>query len=252
MILRLTERTDRIAHVPRVLYHWRAHRDSTAGGERPSRMPTWRRATPSPRTRIASGSMATSASGPRASTASPTESTRRRSVDLVLAVAGLTGSPTAAASWLAQPHPTWNVVVAAPAGVIAAVGGALTAAGLPEARITAVRRGGLAAAAAAATAEHLLLMQTPAAGLTHDWLTRLLGYSAQPGIAAAGPLLLAPDGRIQQAGIAIPKGIPLHLLHGTRSSMDDLFGYGTSVYNVSAVSGILATPRATYQQLGGL
>ncbi len=25
MILRLTERTDRIAHVPRILYHWRAH-----------------------------------------------------------------------------------------------------------------------------------------------------------------------------------------------------------------------------------
>ena len=95
-------------------------------------------------------------------------------------------------------------------------------------------------------------MQTPAAGLTHDWLTRLLGYSAQSGIAAAGPVLLAPDGRIQQAGIALPDGIPLHLLHGTRSSMDDFFGYGTSVYNVSAVSGILATPRDTYQHLGGL
>ena len=32
MILRLTERTDRIAHVPRILYHWRAHPDSTAAG----------------------------------------------------------------------------------------------------------------------------------------------------------------------------------------------------------------------------
>ena len=95
-------------------------------------------------------------------------------------------------------------------------------------------------------------MQAPAIGLTHDWLTRLLGYSAQPGIAAAGPVLLAPDGRIHQAGIAIPEGIPLHLLHGARSSMDELFGYGTSVYNVSAVSGILATRRETYHQLGGL
>ena len=95
-------------------------------------------------------------------------------------------------------------------------------------------------------------MQTPAIGLTHDWLTRLIGYSHQPDIAAAGPVLLAPDGRIQQAGIAIPEGIPLHLLHGARSSMDDFFGYGTSVYNVSAVSGILATRRNTYHQLGGL
>ena len=34
--------------------------------------------------------------------------------------------------------------------------------------------------------------------------------------------------------------------------MDNFFGYGTSVYNVSAVSGVLATRRDTYQQLGGL
>jgi len=51
-------------------------------------------------------------------------------------------------------------------------------------------------------------MQGPAMGLTHDWLTRLIGYSHQPGIAAAGPIVLAPNGRIQQAGIAIPQGIP--------------------------------------------
>jgi GT2 family glycosyltransferase len=95
-------------------------------------------------------------------------------------------------------------------------------------------------------------MQTPAVGLTHDWLTRLIGYSQQPQIAAAGPILLSPDGRIQQAGIAIPNGIPLYLLHGARSTMDKLFGYGTSVFNVAAVSGVLATPRETYQRLGGL
>ena len=50
----------------------------------------------------------------------------------------------------------------------------------------------------------------------------------------------------------MPEGIPLHLLHGTRSSMDHFFGYGTSVYNVSAVSGMLATRRETFEQLGGL
>ena len=33
MILRLTERTDRVGHVPEILYHWRIHPDSTAGGD---------------------------------------------------------------------------------------------------------------------------------------------------------------------------------------------------------------------------
>ena len=32
-VLRLAERTDRIAHIPRILYHWRAHASSTAGGD---------------------------------------------------------------------------------------------------------------------------------------------------------------------------------------------------------------------------
>ncbi|HLY81720.1 MAG TPA: hypothetical protein VKQ71_01985 [Acidimicrobiales bacterium] len=95
-------------------------------------------------------------------------------------------------------------------------------------------------------------MQTPAMGLTHDWLTRLIGYSSQPDIAAAGPVVLAPDGRIQDAGIAMPDGIPLPMLNGLRSSMDDFFGFGTSVYNVIAVSGVVMTRREIYQQLGGL
>ena len=33
MILRLVERTDRIAHIPQILYHWRVHASSTAGGD---------------------------------------------------------------------------------------------------------------------------------------------------------------------------------------------------------------------------
>ena len=32
-VLRLMERTGRIAHIPRILYHWRAHSMSTAGGD---------------------------------------------------------------------------------------------------------------------------------------------------------------------------------------------------------------------------
>jgi hypothetical protein len=178
---------------------------------------------------------------------------------LVLAVEDERGLEEAARSWVSQPHPTWNVVFVAPRGALDACSRALYAAGVADSRVTAIameadwdHTSALAAAADAASAEHLLLMQSAAHGLTHDWLARLLGYSSQPSIAAAGPIVLAPDGRISEAGIALPEGIPLHLLHGTRSSMDHFFGYGTSVYNVSAVSGVLATPCDTYRQLGGL
>jgi GT2 family glycosyltransferase len=91
-------------------------------------------------------------------------------------------------------------------------------------------------------------MQAPAVGLTHDWLTRLIGYTQQPDIAAAGPVLLSPDGRIQQAGIAIPDGIPLHFQYGSLPAA----AAPAVVYNLSAVSGVLATRRDTFHQLGGL
>jgi len=258
MILRLMERTDRVAHIPRVLYHWRAHSGSTAGGDaKPYAYVAARNAIVAHLDRA--GIDADVGFGPPGLYRVAHRVSSSTSVDLVLAVDNEQGLAQAARSWLNQPHPTWNVVVAAPADKLDAATNALTTAGIPESRITTIPRApgqtlaaALAAAADAATAEHLLLMQTLATGLTPDWLTRLIGYSHQTDIAAAGPIVLAPDGRIQQAGIAIPQGIPLHLLHGARSSMDHLFGYGTSVFNVSAVSGVLVTPRETYHRLGGL
>ncbi len=258
MILRLVERTDRIAHIPRILYHWRAHANSTAGGDaKPYAYVAARNAIAAHLER--SGLEAEVGYGPPGLYRVSHRVDRSTSVALVLYVEDDRGLAEAAGSWLEQPHPAWNIVITAPAGTLDAATAALTQAGIPTHRITprpadppADPASALAAAATAATADHLLLMQTPAMGLTHDWLTRLIGYSNQPQIAAAGPILLAPDGRIQQAGIAIPEGIPLHLLYGTRSSMDNFFGYGTSVYNVSAVSGVLITPRDTYHHLGGL
>ena len=258
MILRLVERTDRIAHIPRILYHWRAHADSTAGGDaKPYAYVAARNAIAAHLVRT--GQQADVSYGPPGLYRVVHRVSPSTTVDLVLAVDSEQGLSDAAASWSSQPHPTWNVVIAAPSSTLPAVTGALLAAGVPEARVTAVPVGpdqhlasALAAAADAATAEVLLLMQTPGIGLTHDWLSRLVGYSQQPHIAAAGPIILAPDGRIQQAGVAVPNGIPLHLLHGVRSSMDNFFGYGTSVYNVSAVSGVLAARRRTYRKLGGL
>jgi GT2 family glycosyltransferase len=254
-VLRLVERTDRVAHIPRVLYHWRAHAASTAGGDQAKPFAYLAQPGAIAEHLSRNGIDAEVQFGPFMGLhrvvhrVSPSTS-----VDLVLAVSDEHGLAEAAASWLAQPHPTWNLVLAAPPDTLDAATTALTTAGIPASRITTIPTTpghdpatALAAAADAATAEHLLLMQTPAMGLTHDWLTRLLGYSHQADIAAAGPILLAPDGRIQQAGIAIPQGIPLHLRHGSPASAAP-----PVVYNLSAVSGVLATPRATYQQLGGL
>jgi O-antigen biosynthesis protein len=255
MILRLVERTDRIAHVPHVLYHWRAHPASAAGGDQAK--PLAYLAQPRAigehlqRSEIEAAVQFGQSPGLHRIVHRVDPGT---SVDLVLAVHSADGLTDAAASWLAQPHPTWHLILTAPQDVLPNATAALHAAGLNPDRITALAAPpgahpahALTTAAASATAEHLLLLQSPAIGLTHDWLTRLLGYSAQTGIGAAGPVLLAPDGRIQHAGIAIPDGIPLHLHYGGSARAAP-----PAVYNLSAVSGVLCTPRAVYQQVGGL
>jgi hypothetical protein len=154
----------------------------------------------------------------------------------------------------------WTLLLAAPAEIAGAIDaelGTIDAAGVERTRIVvcdgaAGSADALAAAAAAGDGRHLVLMDGPMIGLTHAWLRRLAGYSSQPRIAAAGPVVLAPDGRIAHAGVALPDGLPLFLLHGERSSMDRHFGYGTSVYDVSALSGVIATRRDVYDEVGGL
>ena len=251
-VLRLVERSDRIAHIPRILYHWRAHATSTAGGDQAK--PYAYLAQPGA---IANHLQRSEIDAEVQFGQLPGlhrivhRVDRATSVEIVLAVNDAGGLQEAAASWNAQPHTNWRVLLAAPTHHAQAATNALKAAGIPEHQITTLAhddpRTALAAAAQAATAQHLLLTQTPITALTHDWLTRLLGYSAQPGIAAAGPILLSTDGRIQQAGIALPNGIPLHLHYGSH-----LTAAPPVVYNLSAVSGALVTRRETYHQLGGI
>jgi glycosyltransferase involved in cell wall biosynthesis len=258
MILRLTERTDRIANVPEILYHWRAHANSTAGGDvKPYAYVAARKAISEHLKRV--GIDADVGFGPPGLYRVAHRVDPSVTVSLLVAVQDDRGLAEAARSWVSQPHEAWHVVLAAPQSALDACVKALTGAGIDAARITTIsadagadRAAWLAAAADAAHGDHLLIMRDPVAGRTHDWLTRLIGYSAQPDIGAAGAVVLSHDGRITEAGVAIPEGIALPLLHGTRTSMDLHFGYGTSVYNVSAVSGVAITSRRVYADLGGL
>lgn len=52
-----------------------------------------------------------------------------------------------------------------------------------------------------AKGDYLILMNNDVTVQTPDWIERLLAQAARPGIGAAGPKLLYPDGRVQSAGI---------------------------------------------------
>jgi GT2 family glycosyltransferase len=199
-VLRVMEHTDRVAHIPGVLYHWRAHAESTAGGDQAK---------------------------PYAYVKQP----RAISAHLARTGAGETNVDFGERPGLhrvvyrADPNATVETIVGSGPDSVA----------------------DLAEAASASSADFLVLSWTALVGLTHDWLDRLLGYASQPGVAAASPIVLSTDGRILHAGVALPDGIPLHLLHAAPAPAAP-----PVVSNVAAVDGVLAMRRSVYTELGGL
>ena len=256
MILRLVERTDRIAHVPGILYHWRAHGASTAGGEaKPYAYVAARRAISAHLERV--GIDADVGFGPPGLYRVRHRLDPSVSIEVALAISGLEGVAELGDSLARQRHASWGLAMAAARPVLGEALELLGDVGVPASRIrthevprAATRMEALAEVTRSSRADHLLLLRGPARAITVDWLSRLLGYSAQPGIAAAGGVVVSADGRVLDAGVAMPEGMPLALLYGTRTSMDHFFGYGTSVYNVLAVGDACATSRAALATTG--
>ena len=258
-VLRFIEATDRIGHIPRILYHWRAHAASAAGSEeaKPFAYPAGRRAI--------SAHLERTGRAAEVQFGAPLGNYRvlhelEPSVTVAIALAfGPDGPPLealseAARSWSGQSDVTWEVVLAAPPATLQPYAHALRAGGVDSSRITLVavepltdQITALASACKATRAEQLVLMPSLAVGLTHDWMTRLAGYCTDPAIGAAGPLVLTADGRIEHAGVAVTGGLPLFLAYGL-----DRIPWIPVALNVSAVTGVLATRREMFERLGGL
>ena len=255
LALRLTERTHRVAHVPEILYHWHSHAASTASGDQAKPWAYLAQSRAIAEHLARTGTDAQVQFGPeRGMHRIVHRVDPSLEVCLVVAVSEIVGLAEAASSWTAQAHPCWTVALAVAPAIRAEALETVRIAGIEPARVTVVDADpardlgeALAAGVAATHSPQLVLMPDPAVGLNHDWLTRLIGYSSQPGVAGAGPLVLAADGRIQEAGIAIPEGLPLPILHGRPSA-----AAASTAHNLAAISSLLATSRPTLNRLGGL
>ncbi len=135
-VLRLMERTDRIGHVPRILYHWRAHPASTAtfgGGAKPHAFLAQPAA-------IAAHLERTGVEADVRHGYLPGIHRIVHRVDpgatvaFALAVDSAIGLSAAVQSWLGQPHRSWKLVVAAPDVLHGELAAVLAAAGLGTGR----------------------------------------------------------------------------------------------------------------------
>jgi GT2 family glycosyltransferase len=249
-----------IRHVPRVLYHWRVHSESTAGsmdakpyaavaGERALNEHFARTGVRATAEHIGVGYRARYAlpeSPPLVSLIIPTTRNAapaiRRYLDSLL-------QKTA--------YPNYEIVVAstdadAPAWLQAVA---------REPRVRVVRIGqpsddvaALNAAVEVAEGSVLALLSDQLEVKSADWLAEMVSLALQPGVGAVGARLWYPAGALQHAGVILGVGGVAGFSHrGMPPAREGYCGRAALIQSLSAVSGAcLVVRKAHYQQVGGM
>ena len=102
--------------------------------------------------------------------------------------------------------------------------------------------------------DYILLLNNDTEVITEDWLEAMVEQAQRPAIGAVGALLLYPDRTVQHAGVVIGiGGVAGHSHKHFHSSATGYFQALTSVTNYSAVTGAcLMVRRAVFDEVGGL
>jgi O-antigen biosynthesis protein len=271
LVLRVTERARNVAHVARVLYHWRTLATSTAGtGEaaKPYAFEAGTRAIEAHCQRVGFPASATHSgilSGvyhlnpvltthPPVSIVMPTRGSPRqvRGEEINLAVHCVRSIVETST------YTNYQLVVVAdadtPSEVLADLrtiaGDRLVVVGYdqPFNFSDKINTGALAS-----DGEHILMLNDDMEVVTPDWIERMVMYSGFPGIGAVGAKLLFGDGRLQHVGVMLRGAAPGHLFRGFGRDHDGYANVVRVANNYSAVTGAcLMTPRQTFEEVGGL
>ena len=260
-MLRVSERSSRIAHIPKILYHWRAIPGSVA-------------AAPGAKSGITQlQAAAVSAHLARAgvpATARPHPSHEHRVV--------LQPLPAKASPLVSIVIPTRD----APHHIRRCLDSIFQKTTYPRFEVVVVDNGTTDEKALAAIREHpvrvvpfdrkfnfslannlgveqargeiLVLLNNDTEVIDPDWLETITFYLLQPDVGMVGPLLLYPDGSVQHAGVVLGfRGTADHVMRGFPAEVD---GYAGSLCCAREVSGVtaacLAIRRKDYLDLGGL
>lgn len=109
-------------------------------------------------------------------------------------------------------------------------------------------------AAEKAEGEYLVLLNNDTEIITPNWLELLVGYASRPYVGAVGPKLLYPDDTVQHAGVILGLGgVASHAYIG--STRDDM-GFAGRLrvpYDYAAVTGAcLCVSKKKFEEVGGL
>lgn len=261
LVLRATERANKIVHLPQVLYHWRIHPQSTAGNQ--------------------ASKMYAFDNGRKAIA----EHLDRCGVDATVHDGAILGTYHVVYHLRTQPLVSVIIPNKDHPDVLARCVDSLAKASYANYELLIVENGSTdpkthalyaelkkqphvrilewakpfnyAAvnnfAAEAANGELLLFLNNDIEAINPDWLEELVKLAVQPGVGAVGAKLLYADDTIQHAGIVVGMGGVAG--HGHLNYPRTAAGHGQRLLftqNVAAVTGAcLIMPRPVFQQVGG-
>ena len=265
LVLRISEQTSAVGHIPRMLYHWRALPGSTAssGSAKPASLGAGRRAVAEAcarrgiPARVSQPDFAVQGSlgiyshefpdeGPKVTIVIPTknqhsilrtciESLRRttyRNYD-VLIIDNESDDPQTLAYLGALPHRVVRIANPSEGFNFAAINNR---------------------AVEGLESEFILFLNNDTEVKAPRWLSQMMGYAQVSGVGAVGAKLIFADGRIQHAGIiqGLYHGLAGPAFKLTPAWEHGYLAYASVVRNYSAVTAAcLLTPRRLFLDLGG-
>jgi len=257
LLLRLAAQTDRVGHLPRVLYSWRRHADSNLGSPRTAAFEAGRRA-------IADAMARRGLSG-KVELASQSGLYRTRlaprgeplvSIIVSSRDSGLLESCLATMKARTR-YPRVETLVATNAVGDSQLAKVCAAHGT---QLVQVEHGFFSrmnnVAARRAKGEMLLFLNDDTRVEGHEWIEAMLGWLEFPGVAAVGPKLVYPDGRVQFTRVVMgirTDGVPYFFDPFDHFGVPYLYGFSVDVATeVSSVSGgCMLVRREEFLDQGG-
>lgn len=108
-------------------------------------------------------------------------------------------------------------------------------------------------AAKVAQGNLLLFLNNDTEVITREWLSRMAGQALQPGTGAVGAKLLYPDGTVQHCGVLLGVGgVANHAYLGLSKADNGYFAGARTVQNFSAVTGAcMMVRKELFLRMGG-
>ncbi len=88
--------------------------------------------------------------------------------------------------------------------------------------------------------------------ITEDWLEKMIGFCQRDDVGAVGVKLYYPDDTIQHAGIIVgARTVAAHVFRGLKKDDDGYFGHHNIIQNINAVTAAcIMTKRSIYEEVG--